>query len=60
MKKSTTKLALRTQTLRTLNHAALAGVAGGDLDPVGNGFIMKDTIIIRTSGVIAQVTEGCR
>jgi hypothetical protein len=53
MKKSTThKLALRTQTLRTLGDADLASVAGG--------FIMKDTIIIRTGGIVAVATEGCR
>jgi hypothetical protein len=50
MKKSTThKLALRTQTLRQLSQDALAGVAGG--------FLMKDTIIIRTSGVVAGPTD---
>ena len=51
MKKSTTdKLALRVQTIRLLTHAALDGVAGGSPEPVARGFIMKDTIIIRTSG----------
>jgi hypothetical protein len=50
MKKPTTqKLALRTQTLRQLTQDALAGVAGG--------FLMKDTIIIRTSGVVAGPTD---
>jgi hypothetical protein len=53
MKRSTPhKLALRPQTLRLL---ALAGdeldrVAGGGVEPVVNGFIMKDTIILRTGG----------
>jgi len=46
MKKSTaSKLALRTQTIRQLSNEALDRVAGG--------FIMKDTIVIRTSGVVA-------
>ena len=42
MKKSSTKnLTLHTQTIRVLTNEALDRVAGG--------FIMKDTIIIRTS-----------
>jgi hypothetical protein len=50
MKKlSTPKLALRTQTLRVLAPEAL--------DRVGGGFIMKDTIIIRTSGIVPGPTE---
>jgi hypothetical protein len=50
MKKPTApKLALRTQTVRQLTQDALAGVAGG--------FIMKDTIIIRTSGIVAGPTD---
>jgi hypothetical protein len=45
MKKTThPKLSLRTQTVRQLSTEALGQVAGG--------FIMKDTIIIRTSGGI--------
>ena len=45
MKKTTSpKLSLRTQTIRQLSTDALGQVAGG--------FIMKDTIIIRTSGGI--------
>ena len=53
MKKSTTnKLALRTQTLRLLTSDALGRVAGG--------FIMKDTIIIRTGGNVAAPTDACR
>lgn len=53
MKKSTIgKLALRTQTIRLLSEQALDRVAGG--------FIMKDTIIIRTGGIVAAPTEGCR
>lgn len=39
-KKTDRKLILRTQTLRTLTEETLRGVVGG--------FIMKDTIIIRT------------
>ena len=50
MKKTTrSKLSLRTQTVRQLSTDALGQVAGG--------FIMKDTIIIRTSGnIIMQDT----
>ena len=49
MKKTTRpKLSLRTQTVRLLSNDALGHVAGG--------FIMKDTIIIRTSGRIEQDT----
>ena len=49
MKKSPIKkLALRTQTVRVLTNEALGLVPGG-LEPVVPGFIMKDTIIIRTS-----------
>jgi hypothetical protein len=48
MKKSTTnKLTLRTQVLRQLTNDVLARVDGG--------FIMKDTIIIRTSGRVAPI-----
>ena len=53
MKRSTRKLALHLQTIRLLDHEALDGVAGGvggNLEPAPRGFIMKDTIIIRTSG----------
>jgi hypothetical protein len=55
MKKSTrSKLALRSQTLRVLGHDALSQVAGGQIGPAQvpapAGFIMKDTIIIRTGG----------
>ena len=59
MRKSTTKLTLRTQTIRLLTSEALHQ-AGGGAEPVVPGFIMKDTIIIRTSGVVASPTEGCR
>ena len=53
MKKPTTpKLALRTQTLRLL--------APETLDRVAGGFIMKDTIIIRTSGIVPGPTEAGR
>jgi hypothetical protein len=49
MKKSTTnKLTLRTQVIRLLTSEALARVDGGNPEPVVTGFIMKDTIIIRT------------
>jgi hypothetical protein len=49
MKKTTRpKLSLGTQTVRVLSTEALGHVAGG--------FIMKDTIIIRTSGNIMQDT----
>ena len=61
MKKSTThKLVLRSQTLRLLTNDALGQVAGGSLAPPANGFIMKDTIIIRTSGIAPAPTDGCR
>jgi hypothetical protein len=52
MKRSTPhKLVLCSQTIRWLGHEALARVAGGGGEPVVvNGFIMKDTIIIRTGG----------
>jgi hypothetical protein len=51
MKKSTHhKLALHVQTIRLLGHEALDGVAGGNLEPAPRGFIMKDTVIIRTGG----------
>jgi len=60
MKRSTNKLALRAQTLRLLTSNALGAVAGGGNEPAPTGFIMKDTIIIRTSGVVGIQTEGCR
>lgn len=45
------KLSLRTQTVRVLTADALGQVAGGTLEPVDpQGFIMKDSIIVRTSG----------
>ena len=46
------KLALRPSTIRSLTEEALGRVAGG--------FIMKDTIIIRTSGVAAEPTAPDR
>lgn len=53
MKKSAApKLSLRAQTLRSLTPEALAGVAGG--------FIMKDTVIIRTGGLVAAPAEAGR
>ena len=59
MKKSTPKLSLRTQTIRLLTSEALHHAGGGN-EPVATGFVMKDTIIIRTSGFAAAPTEGCR
>jgi hypothetical protein len=53
MKKSTpSKLALRVQTIRLLTPETLDGVVGGVAGPapIVPGFIMKDTIIIRTGG----------
>jgi hypothetical protein len=51
MKRSTPhKLALHAQTIRLLAHETLDRVAGGNHEPVQNGFIMRDTIIIRTGG----------
>jgi hypothetical protein len=48
MKKSTThKLALSTQTIRRLTNETLGQIVGGNLEPTG--FIMKDTVIVRTS-----------
>jgi hypothetical protein len=53
MKKSTSrKLVLRSQAIRQLTTEALDRVAGG--------FIMKDTIIIRTGGIVAPPTQGVR
>jgi len=50
MKRSTPqKLALRPQTVRLLASEELDRVAGG-AERIVNGFIMKDTIIIRTGG----------
>jgi hypothetical protein len=45
MTRSTRRLVLRTETISPLTQEALRGVVGG--------FIMQDTIIIRTSGVVA-------
>ena len=51
MKKSTTrKLPLRVQTVRLLAHETLDLVVGGNLEPAPHGFIMRDTVIIRTGG----------
>lgn len=52
MKKSTPKLALRPQTLRVLTADDRGRVAGG--------FIMQDTIIIRTGGIIQGPTQDGR
>jgi len=61
MKKSTTKkLTLRAQTTRLLTNEALDGIAGGNLEAPANGFIMKDSIIVRTGGVAPALTEDCR
>jgi hypothetical protein len=49
MKKTTRNLALRFQTVRVLVNAALVGAAGGHPEPVENGFIMRDTVIVPTS-----------
>ena len=55
------KLTLRSQTIRLLTAEALDRVAGGINEPAPTGFIMKDTIIIRTSGIVGPgPTEGCR
>jgi hypothetical protein len=51
MKKVTPhKLALRPQTVRLLADDNLDRIAGGGAPRVVDGFIMKDTIIIRTGG----------
>lgn len=51
MKRSTThKIALRPQTLRLLASDELDRVAGAGAERIVNGFLMKDTIIIRTGG----------
>ena len=51
MKKTTTpKLTLQSQTVRLLTPDALGRIVGGEREPIANGFIMKDTIIIRTGG----------
>jgi hypothetical protein len=60
MKKSTHKLALTPQTLRRLTGSALDRVAGGNPEPDANGFIMKDTIIIRTGAVATAPAGGGR
>jgi hypothetical protein len=49
MKKSTShKLALSTQTIRLLTSEALDRIVGGNLEPIANGFIMKDSVIVQT------------
>jgi hypothetical protein len=51
MKRSTPqKLALRPQILRLLASDQLDPIAGGGAERVGDRFIMKDTIIVRTGG----------
>ncbi|HEU4729575.1 MAG TPA: hypothetical protein VFT22_16870 [Kofleriaceae bacterium] len=60
MKKSTTyKLVLRSQTIRQFATEALDCIAGGG-EPVDNGFIMKDTIIIRTGGIVSAPLQDGR
>lgn len=59
MKRPTTrKLALRSQTLRSLTGEALGQIAGGNPEPVVTGFIMKDTSFVRTSGLVAPADDG--
>ena len=61
MKKSTTKkLMLRAQTTRLLTHEVLDRIAGGNIEPSVNGFIMKDSIIVRTGGIAPALTDACR
>jgi len=52
MKKHKTKrtIGLHTETIRTLFDDNLKHVAGGTLQVTATCFIMKDTIIVRTSG----------
>jgi hypothetical protein len=50
MKRSTHKLALRPQTIRLLANDELDRAAGGGTERLVNGIIMKDTIIVWTSG----------
>jgi len=52
MKKHKTKraIALHTETIRTLSDDNLKQIVGGTQLPTEHCFIMKDTIIIRTSG----------
>jgi len=55
MKKSTDKLSLRAQTIRLLTNNALGRAAGGHPQPAQDGFIMQDSVIVRT-GFIMQDT----
>ncbi len=55
MKKSTHKLSLRAQTIRWLSNSGLGRAAGGNPQPAEEGFIMQDTVIVRT-GFIMQDT----
>jgi hypothetical protein len=43
------KLSLKTQTIGVLSTEALAQVGGGSFQPVEQGFIMKDSVIVKTS-----------
>ena len=45
MTKSTRTLVLRTETISPLTQEALRGVGGG--------FIMRDSVIVRTGGIVA-------
>jgi len=49
MKKTDRKLPLRTQTIHVLDANALRAVVGGSLQPIEQGFIMQDTVIVPTS-----------
>jgi hypothetical protein len=42
------KLALTSQTIGVLSPDELTQVAGGTIQPIEQGFIMKDSIIVRT------------
>jgi hypothetical protein len=60
MKKYNSKLTLRGQTIRILSSEALGRVPGGNLEPIEQGFIMKDSVIIRTSGLVQSPSTACR
>lgn len=50
MKKTSRKLALQSEAIRVLAAPELDRVAGGTFQPVQpEGFIMKDSIIVKTS-----------
>jgi hypothetical protein len=55
------KLVLRTQTIRTLTNETLSRVVGGVEPGDATGFIMRDTVIIRTGNpFVPGATEGGR